>query len=150
MREQENDQSLVAVQVLTHRYETLALKDFRAVIPAHLLAKLPEDERFLVETVSKLESQFDWAMTGLLKANHDVLDLHSRVSALEMEGSKPAVRFEKEQRLINEQIFAKLNTLWDWKQFFSGKWAIIAGLALLIVGGLTKFLFDIIGKLFKP
>lgn len=149
MRE-ENRPPNLPVQVFTHRYEEIVMREFKAVIPQHLLAKLPEDERFLVETVSKLESQFDWSVEQVIRLNRDVLDLHKRTSTLEQVGPTTMSEFIEEQREVNTKVSAKLDTLWDWKQFLSGKWAVVAGLALLILGGLTKFIFDVLGKLFKP
>jgi hypothetical protein len=137
------------VQVSTHRYEEIGLKEFKVVIPQHLLAKLPEDVRFLVETVNKLEARFDWGAENIMRLNRDVLDLHKRVSALEQLGPVGTSKFIEAQEALNAKIATRLDTLWDWKQFLSGKWAIITGLALLVLGGLTKFLFDLVGHYLK-
>jgi len=128
-----------------HRYEQVVMQDFRSTIPPHLLAKLPEDERFLVEAVSRLENQFDWTVRTLIKVNGDALDLHSRVNGLEKH--VPVVVKLQDELVLT--IKPKVEALWDWKQFFSGKWAVLAVVGVAVLGVLLKVAIDLVLKLFK-
>jgi len=128
-----------------HRYEPMAPREFRSTIPAHLLANLPEDERFMVETISKLENQFNWLSDCAVKNNGSTLDLDQRVLELEA-----ACREQKKRSALADTLEDKVNTLWDWKQYFSGKWAVIGGIVLVVYPLLVKYLFDILIKWIKP
>lgn len=128
-----------------HRYEPMSPREFKSTIPAHLLANLPEDERFMVETMSKLENQFNWLSEWAVKNNGSTLDLDLRVLELE------AVCREQKKRLVQaETLEDKVSKLWDWKQYFSGKWAVLAGIVLVVYPMLVKFLFDLLMKWIKP
>ena len=70
-------------QLAVRRYEALVMREFKSTIPAHLLANLPEDERFMVETMSKLENQYNWLAEGVVKTNGFTLDLDERLVRLE-------------------------------------------------------------------
>jgi hypothetical protein len=149
----ERDQPIFSVQAAhavsmvheKHRYETIALREFKSTIPPHLIAHLPEDERFIVNTVSKLDSQYAWMMENVVRHNGAALDLDERVTALEGRATSSTSRLDA----MAEQT-DKVNKLWDWKQFFSGKWAVIAGLALIAVSVALKFLLDVVFKWIKP
>jgi len=134
-------------QLAVRRYEALVMREFKSTIPAHLLANLPEDERFMVETMSKLENQYNWLAEGVVKTNGFTLDLDERLVRLE------ANTVSNAQRLgAMEGQADKVNKLWDWKQFFSGKWAVLAAIAIAIVviPLLLKFLLDLVVKWLKP
>lgn len=126
-------------------YEPIVLKEFKSTIPPHLLSSLPEDERFMVDTMSKLENQFVWLADGVVKVNGATLDLDDRVSQLEFSHNRSAQRLG-----AMEGQTEKVNTLWDWKQFFTGKWAVLAALALAVVPFLLKFMYDAALKWLKP
>lgn|SRR5512143_415796 len=128
-----------------HRYEPMASREFRSTIPAHLLANLPEDERFMVETMSKLENQFNWLSEWAVKNNGSTLDLDLRVLELES-----VCRDQKKRLAAADTLEDKVNKLWDWKQYFSGKWAVLAGIVLVVYPMLVKFLFDLLMKWIKP
>lgn len=128
-----------------HRYEPMAPREFKSSIPAHLLANLPEDERFMVETMSKLENKFNWLSEWTVKNNGSTLDLDERVMALEADRKQC-----KELVLATTSIRDKVDKLWDWKQYFSGKWAMLAAATLIVVPILSKFLFDELVKWIKP
>lgn len=128
-----------------HRYEPMAPREFRSTIPAHLLANLPEDERFMVETMSKLENQFNWLAEWAVKNNGSTLDLDERVMTLEADRKSC-----KELLTASLAVKDKVEKLWDWKQYFSGKWAVLAAATLIVVPILAKFLFDALVKWIKP
>lgn len=136
---------LTAVIREKHRYEPIERREFNSTIPPHLLADLPEDERFMVNTVSKLENQFVWLSEGLLKNNGASLDLDDRVSTLET--GQVAVA----QHMVSiDAVKDKVEKLWDWKQFFSGKWAVLAALALVLTPVVLKYVVDWTMKFIKP
>jgi len=109
-------------------YELLELREFKSTIPPHLLGKLSESERYLVETMSRLENQNNWLVSALLKVNKDVLDCDRRITE------------------INKTVA----TLSDWKQLISGKWAVVAALGLVVLSALLKMVFDALWHLLKP
>lgn len=133
------------VIVRDRRYEVIVMKEFKSTIPAHLLANLPEDERFMVETMSKLENQYAWLAEGVVKTNGVVLDLDERLARME------SGQVQCAQRLgAMEGQTDKVNKLWDWKQFFSGKWAVLAAIAIVVIPLLLKFLLDLVVRWLKP
>jgi hypothetical protein len=147
----ENDQPLIpAIPAVPHtrdkrHYEEVVPREFRSTIPPHLISHLPDDERFIVETVSRLENQFQWMQDNVVRNSKSTLDLDERVNALES-----VVAFTTTRLIGMEGQVDRVNKLWDWKQFFSGKWAILAGAGLLVAGALAKFLLDVIWKWAKP
>lgn len=128
-----------------HRYEPIILREFKSTIPPHLIAHLPDDERFIVETVSKLENQYAWMVENVVRNNGAALDLDERVSSLEGTGSRTTARLA-----VMEGQADKVDKLWDWKQFFSGKWAILAAIGIMVIPIALKFILDLFWKWFKP
>lgn len=147
----ENDQPLIPASPAMpparekRHYEEIVPREFRSTIPPHLISHLPDDERFIVETVSRLENQFQWMQENVVRNSKATLDLDERVTALESGVVATTTRL-----VVMEGQADRVNKLWDWKQFFSGKWAILAGAGLLIAGALVKFLLDVIWKWAKP
>jgi len=138
-------QSGQAVVKAKRHYDQLALREFKSTIPPHLLANLPDDERFMVETMSKLENQFGWLSEGLVKTNGAAIDLDERVSLLENNQRDATVRLA-----VMEKQEDRVNKLWDWKQLFTGKWGVIAAIAIVVLPLLLKFLLDMVIKWIKP
>jgi len=126
-------------------YEALALREFKSTIPSHLLANLPDDEKFMVETMSKLENQFNWLSEGLVKTNNAVVDLDERVNTLEGYHSDSAARMTALEKQED-----KVNKLWDWKLLFTGKWGVLAAIAIVVLPLILKFLLDLVIKWLKP
>jgi hypothetical protein len=65
------------------RYKPLEVGEFKATIPAHVLAKLPESERYLVEMVSKMEERDKWLIGAAKGANEANIELDVRVTRQE-------------------------------------------------------------------
>jgi hypothetical protein len=65
------------------RYKPLEVGEFKSTIPAHVLAKLPESERYLVEMVSKMEERDKWLIGAARGANQANIELDIRVSKQE-------------------------------------------------------------------
>jgi hypothetical protein len=101
------------------RYEPLTVPEFKSVIPAHLLGKLTEQERYLVETLSKMEQQNSWLILASVKANTAIIDLDTRQTRSEV-----------------------------WKDRLMSKWSLLAVAGALIVPMVVKALFDhyVLGK----
>jgi hypothetical protein len=120
------------------RYVQLEVPEFKSTIPAHLLGKLSDSERFMVETMSKLENQSDFLVKAATQGNRENLDIDSRLSVLEG---------WKEKMGTGEPVVAdmviKVNKLWDWHQMLSGKWAVIWALAIIVVPIVLKLLLDL-------
>ena len=48
-----------------------------------------------------------------------------------------------------EGMKRKVDALWDWKQFFSGKWVMFGCVALLVTSALLKFGLDMLVAWYK-
>jgi hypothetical protein len=44
----------------------------------------------------------------------------------------------------------RVDKLWDWKQFFSGKWAVLVVIGATVIPIALKFLLDLLLKWLKP
>ncbi len=95
------------------RYRTLKVPDFKSSIPAHLLGKLGDQERYIVETLSKMEQQNQWIMLATMETNLAVIELDERTGKVE-----------------------------SWKDRITSKWALVLGLVMLVVPVLLKALID--------
>lgn len=116
------------------RYDPVVPKEFRSTIPGHLLGKLSETERYLVETMSKLENQYEWLVSVAVANNKNIIDLGERTDVVEA--------WKAEVEIETKGQSEKVNKLWDWKQMMSGKWAVVWAVALVLVSVLLKFLLD--------
>jgi hypothetical protein len=65
------------------RYKPLEVGEFKSTIPAHVLAKLPESERYLVEMVSKMEERDKWLIGAARSSNQANIELDIRVTKQE-------------------------------------------------------------------
>lgn len=119
------------------RYVQLEVPEFKSTIPAHLLGKLSDSERFMVETMSKLENQSDFLVKAAMQGNRENLDIDSRLQVLEVWKEKQGASEPNISTLVD-----KVNKLWDWHQMFSGKWAVIWALALIVIPIVLKVLID--------
>jgi hypothetical protein len=59
------------------RYPKLEVPKFESKIPAHLLNRLSDQEKWLVETLSKIDQKSDWFMAAIMRTNeiHREIDL---------------------------------------------------------------------------
>lgn len=95
-------------------------KEFRSSIPPHLLEKLSDSDRWLVETMSRLENQNNWMVQAILRVNKDVLDCDRRVTSVRKD----------------------VSTISDWKQLMTGKWAVIGVIVVIVVPVVIKAILD--------
>jgi hypothetical protein len=65
------------------RYKPLESSEFKSSIPRHVLAKLPESDRYLVEMVSKMEERDKWLIDAARNANQANIELDIRLSKQE-------------------------------------------------------------------
>jgi hypothetical protein len=132
------------------RYETIVPREFKATIPDHILDRLPTDERYIVSALSKLENSSDWVVQHLLKTNKAIQDLDSRIDDV----NTRITDGENEQAALNvrvqktEGVAEKVQRLWDWKQYFSGKWAALGCIGLVVLTALVKVACDALYKHF--
>lgn len=120
------------------RYDPVVPKEFRSTIPAHLLGKLSDTERYLVETMSKLENQYEWLAAVAIANGKNVIDLGERADVVEAwkSGVEIATKGQSE----------KVDKLWDWKTYLSGKWAAVWVVLLMVLPIILKYLFDLLTK----
>lgn len=86
------------------RYQALAKPDFKSTIPPHLVNKLTEQEKYLVETLSRMESQNEWLIRAVIEQNRSANETDLRVQEIQ-----------------------------DWKAVISSKWAILFGFIAVCV-----------------
>ena len=91
------------------RYPKLELPVFESKIPAHLVNKMSDQEKWLVETISKLDQKTDWLLSKLVETSGHVLEIDIRTTKIE-----------------------------DWKTVFSGKWAMIGAICFMAVTAVTS------------
>lgn len=138
---------------VAHRFERIEVRVGKSTIPPHILMKLSDSERYMVETLSKVENQYQWLEEVVKKQNEDILVLHARLHVLETQGGKPVSELGTRITDVSGRISPiaeKVEKLWDWKQFFSGKWAILGVIAAILVGALAKSIIEFVFKAFKP
>lgn len=95
------------------RYKPLDSPEFKSTIPAHVLAKLPESERYLVEMVSKMEERDKWLIGAARGSNQANIELDIRLS--------------KQEKIIDRVM---------------SKWAIVAYIAIAGFPVVLKILFE--------
>jgi hypothetical protein len=89
---------------ITSKYQVLVKPEFTSSIPAHLTAKLSDQERYLVETLSKMEQQTTWLVMNVLVTNKSLVDVDTEVQVLK-----------------------------DFKKMLVSKWTVIAWVVTLIL-----------------
>ncbi len=84
------------------RYQELEKPEFRSTIPLHLVNKLSDQEKWIIESLSRMESVHEWLVKAALDSNRADIETDLRMQEVE-----------------------------DWKSMISSKWAVIAGFILL-------------------
>lgn len=98
----------------THsRYKAIVVPEFKSAIPPHLLAKLPEADRYLVEMVSKTEQANTWLMTALKDENEAKIELDVRLTKVE-----------------------------KWMTMLCNKWSLVALVLLIITPVVAKVVIE--------
>jgi hydrogenase maturation factor len=73
------------------RYPKLEVPKFESRIPAHLLNRLSDQEKWLVETLSKIDQKADWFMAAILRTNEIDREIDVRLVKVERFTGKWAV-----------------------------------------------------------
>jgi hypothetical protein len=84
------------------RYAPLTKPEFKSTIPPHLVNKLSDSERWIVESLSRVEAVHEWAVKAILDGNRADIETDLRVQSVE-----------------------------DWKAAISSKWAVIAAFLVM-------------------
>ena len=84
------------------RYQELEKPEFRSTIPPHLVNKLSDQEKWIIESLSRMESVHEWLVKAVLEGNRADIETDLRVQEVE-----------------------------DWRSMVSSKWAVVAGFLVL-------------------
>lgn len=95
------------------KFKVLVLPEARSKIPAHLLAVLDEQERYMVESMSKMEARNEWLETVAVDNRAAIIDLDERMAG-----------FEK------------------WRSALTSKWSVFIGLGLICLPVVVKVLIE--------
>ena len=99
------------------QYPPLEKPEFKSSIPPYLTQNLTEHERFLVESLSRIEQQAAWLVSCALSQNRAVIDIDLRVKSVE-----------------------------KWKSMFTGKWGVLATVTIILLPVVLKFVADALLK----
>lgn len=103
------------------KFSVLRVPEFKSMIPEHFLAKLSEQERYLVQTLSKMEQENVWLVGMMSVTNDAVMDIDVRLQKVE-----------------------------QWKERLTSKWTLLLGAAALTFPVLLKAIFDHLLRHSKP
>ena len=95
------------------RYKPLAVPEFKCTIPPHLLSKLPEADRYLVEIASKMEQQAAWTAGVLRDTNEATVAIDARLGKVE-----------------------------KWKERLMSRWTMVVALAVICIPVVLKAVVD--------
>ena len=73
------------------RYPRLDPPRFESKIPVHLLDRLSDQEKWLVETLSKIDQKTDWFMAAIMRTNDIQREIDVRLTNVERFTGKWAV-----------------------------------------------------------
>ena len=91
----------------------LKVPDFKSTIPDHFVTKLSEQERYLVQTLSKMEQENAWLIVCIVETNAHAIDVDVRLQKVE-----------------------------QWKERLTSKWTLILGGLAITVPIFLKAMFD--------
>ena len=95
------------------KFAELRVPEFKSTIPEHFLARLEDQERYIVQALSKMEQESDWVTHSLVEANLQRIDLDTRLAKVE-----------------------------SWKDRLTSKWTVVAAVLVVTVPVLLKALID--------
>lgn len=84
------------------RYQELKRPEFKSSIPEHLVNKLSDQEKYIIMSLSKMESEREWVINSVLDLNRSLIETDLRTQELQ-----------------------------DWQSMVSSKWAVVGGFLLL-------------------
>ena len=97
-----------------HKYAVLEKPVFSSAIPAHLTANLSDKERYLVETLSRMEQQNAWLIERALDVNKAVVDID-----------------------YTQQEFE------EWRRLFRSRYAVVLWVVTIATPVLIKYALDL-------
>lgn len=103
------------------RYEQLKVPEFKSMLPPHVAARLSESDRYLVDSVSRMEQQTAWLTQTAVETNKAVRDVDKRVDRLTR-----------------------------WRDALTSKWSLIAGVLMLFVPVIVKAIVEHLLKSSAP
>lgn len=101
----------------TSKYQALEKPEFKSTIPAHLVDKLSPETRWMVESLSRIESAHEWLIKAALEGNRIDLDTDIRTQEIE-----------------------------DWKAMVTSKWAVICVFLAALLPLVLEKILDHLGK----
>lgn len=101
------------IEKIDSRYKPRPVPEFKSTIPPHVLAKLPESERYLVEMVSTMEQRGLWLSNAAVDSNTNDIEIDIRVARLE-----------------------------KWMIRLTNKWSVLGYILLIVAPVLVKYLFE--------
>jgi hypothetical protein len=84
------------------RYQELKEPVFKSSIPEHLVNKLSDQEKWVIEALSRVEGQIAWIAKAVIDGNRSNIESDLRIQELQ-----------------------------DWRAMISSKWAVIGGFLLM-------------------
>lgn len=124
------------------KYEPVVRREFKSTIPPHLLEKLPESERWIIDTMSRLEGRSDWLAEAVVQESKNTVDIGTRLDNSADWQRKAAQRLDDVEKITAGQS-EKVEKLWDWKLMMSGKWGVLWAFLLVFVSVALKYLLDL-------
>ena len=76
-------------------------------------------EKWIVESISKIEAKTDWLIERALESNE-----------------------------IDREADVRLERIEEWKTYFTGRWAVIGGTGFMVLTAIVAFAMDKLGALF--
>jgi len=95
------------------KFKALVLPEAKSKIPAHLLAVLDEQERYMVESMSKMEARNEWLDTAAVDNRQAIIDLDERMDKVE-----------------------------KWRAVLMSKWSVIIAVGVVFLPVLVKVLIE--------
>lgn len=112
-------------------------REFKSNLPDHIVAKLPDDQRHVCVTISRLENKLEFSLDVVRQEYARSSALRSRVLALETLTAD--YRTLTDRLAKTEHVVRKLEV---WRLMVSGKAGIAVWVGTVIAPVLVKYLFD--------
>jgi hypothetical protein len=94
-------------------YARLERPNFQSMVPHHILARFSDQEKYVVESLSRLEQQQEWLVVAMLETNRIQRDLDKRLQRVE-----------------------------SWQEKLTSKWALIMGVVVWLSPIGVKYLLE--------
>ena len=105
-------------------YPKLERPTFQSTVPPHLLGKLTDQERYVVEMLSRSEQQNEWIINAILENNRIYRDLDRRLQQL------------------SSDLDARVSKVEGWQKTVTSKWAVVVAIFLWVSPIVGKYALD--------